>query len=214
MRTLLLTPALVLGSQIHASDFHVVVRTTDAVVVTVTVACPGDSTGLVALQQYEVRQPGSATYRVVGGVPPYRLLPDEPGAEGIVCFTVVDATGREARGCGVIGEMRSNRTELCNGGGGSGIPLFPDGPVQASVVLDGAEILETPTDDEPDRGPRVVRRTASKQDPTGGRPPIVREDRLRDVQPPTPAPRPQQRDALRPGGTPPLPSPRRTTGTY
>lgn len=207
MRTLLVIPAFAFGVQAHASDFLVVVRTTDAVVVSVTVQCPGES-DLVPLLQYEERLPGSATYRVVGGLPPFTLVADEADKNGNVCFTVVDATGRESRGCGVIGELRTTRVEGCNGSRSNGIPGGGPAPGEipaAPLVANEAE--ENPSEDRP----RVVRRTASRPDPDGGGRPIVREERSKDVRPPTPAPRPQKQDVLRPGGTTPQPSPRLTT---
>jgi hypothetical protein len=213
MRSILAIPALALGVQISASDFHVVVRTTDAVLVTVTVHCPGDS-ALVPLNQYEERMPGSASWRAVGGTPPYTLVADEADPSGLVCFTVRDAAGREAVGCGTIGELRSSRVTGCNGSRSNGIPggvAAVGGPPPTPGPTTPAPALEEEAKED---RPRIVRRTASRQEPTGGRPPIVREQRARDVQPPSPAPRPQQREGLRSGGTPPSPSPRRTTSAY
>jgi len=207
MRTLLAIPAFAFGVQAQASDFLIVVRTTDAVVVSVTVQCPGES-DLVPLLQYEERLPGSATYRVVGGLPPFTLIADEADKNGNVCFTVVDATGREARGCGVIGELYTSRVEGCNGSRSNGIP----GGGPASEETPAARLVaEDVKDKASEDRPRVVRRTASRPDPDGGGRPIVREERSKDVRPPVPPPRPQQRDVLRPGGTAPQPSPRRTT---
>lgn len=213
MRCILAIPALVLGTQLSASDFHVVVRTTDAVVVTVTVHCPGDSS-MVPLVQYEERTPGSASWRAVGGTAPYTLVADEADPSGMVCFTVRDATGREASGCGAIGELRSSRVTGCNGSRSNGIPGGVTAVGTSPAIPGGTAPAQAVEEDATEDRPRIVRRTASRQEPTGGRPPIVREQRSRDVQPPSPAPRPQQREVLRPGGTPPPPSPRRTTGTY
>lgn len=203
MRKLVSISALVFGAQLHASDFHVVVRTTDAEIITVSMICPGDS-ALVVTNQYVERKPGSASWRAVGGVPPYRLVQDEPGEGGIVCFTVVDATGREARGCGVIGELRSSRFVGCNGGRSDGIPPGAGGTAAGVAGAAAGAKSQATMGDEGGKRPRVVKRSDVREDPVGGRPPVLREERVREVQPTAPPPRQKAQEGR---GTEPAPAP-------
>lgn len=212
MRTIPSIMAMCSAITLLGTDFHLVVRTTDAMVVQISVVCQGD-TGLVVLNQYEERQPGSASWRGVGGVPPYRLVEENATTTGVVCFTVVDAMGKEARGCGVINELRTSRTEGCNGarsyGIGEGITgNAPLPPAQAAAV----KAVPPKAEPAPEEGPRVVRGTATRVPQPGGRPPMERRDQIREVRPTPPAPRPQQQHQRVVNPVTPQPAPRRPQG--
>jgi hypothetical protein len=214
MRHLFVIPALAFGLQLGASEFQVVVRTSDVVIVTVTVRCPDDNS-LVPVQ-YEERKSGSASWHVVGGVPPYRLVTDRTDRLGVVCFSVMDATGRQASGCGVINERRSERIEGCNGSRNEGQTEGTSASGLNQEAKVGAKAASVTKEDEPEGRPRISKYVGGRREPPGGRPPILREERLKEVDPPSPAPRPQpqQRDVGRNGGTPPPPSPRPRSNNY
>jgi hypothetical protein len=213
MRSIPAFPALVLGVQLCASDLQVVVRTTDAVVVSVSVLCPGDS-ALVPGVQYEFRLEGTASWRAVGGVPPYTLLAQQEEEGGMVCFTVVDAIGHEATGCGVIGERHTERVLGCNGSRSPGIPRPGNAPGKSTGSPAHAVVSRAFGDDLPGERPRVGRYSVGRREPTDERPPVLREERWKDVHPPTPIPSPRQRDVLRVTGGSPQPTPQRTTNSY
>lgn len=196
---------------LSATDLHIVVRTTDAVVVQVSVVCPGD-TGLMVLNQFEERQPGSASWRGVGGVPPYRLVDEEVSDVGVVCFTVVDAMGQQARGCGVINELRTTRIDGCNGARSYGLSSGTEGAVQPPLAGTGAKSAAASEPPPPQGGPRVVKRSSIRDEQSGGRPPVERRDQIREVRPAPPAPRPQQQEQRGGSPTTPQPMPRRPQG--
>jgi hypothetical protein len=190
-----------------------VVSTTDAVVVSVTVRCPGDSS-LVPAMQYEFRMPGSASWRVVGGVPPYTLLKQDGDLEGMVCFTVVDGTGEQAGGCGVIGEQHRDRTLGCNGSRSPGLPRPGKAPGKSTASPSHGIAARAVENEVPDGRPRVGKYSVGRREPNDERPPVLREERWKDVQPPTPVPSPRQQDVFRVTGGSTQPYPRPTTYSY
>jgi hypothetical protein len=111
MNKLLGIPAFLLAAGVNASDMVVVVHTRDAVVRQVRYVCATNSAYPITWTAQVSSVPGSASWHVSGGVPPYRLVGEDSPARGSVCFTVMDSEGRTATGCGVIGSICSTTTE-------------------------------------------------------------------------------------------------------
>ncbi len=114
MRTLIYP--LLLGSLSAAAsgpdNFHVVVRTTDRMVVNYVCgeATGAGQTGIIV--RTEVKAKGNFNWHVVGGVAPYTVLRNEAGAGG-GCITVMDAEGHTATGCGTINTVSENLSVDC-----------------------------------------------------------------------------------------------------
>lgn len=127
MRALILLPALSLLGTAANAEFHIVVRTTDAVENRIYRDC--GERGRELQEPVDVfidRKPGSASWHPVGGVAPYRVVRERSEANGYVCFTVVDAEGNQAEGCGMIGTRKVESTIPCNDKWPGPMPLKQD----------------------------------------------------------------------------------------
>lgn len=127
MRALILLPALSLLGTAANAEFHIVVRTTDAVENRIYRDCQrSDQDIQEPMDVFIDRKPGSASWHPVGGVAPYRVVRERSEANGYVCFTVVDAEGNQAEGCGVIGMRKVESTIPCNDKWPGSMPLKQD----------------------------------------------------------------------------------------
>ncbi len=107
----LICPLLLVASTAIGSvpeGFHVVVNTTDRVVVNFICSNDAAEPGQALVFGSELRSKGGFNWHVVGGTAPYRVISNNMNSSTGGCITVMDAQGRTATGCGTIGV----RTEI------------------------------------------------------------------------------------------------------
>lgn len=97
----------------EGGDFSVVVHTTDRVVINYYCGEFDPNSAINHILRHEVRAEGGATWHVQGGVAPYTILRNELDKVGAGCISVMDAEGRTATSCGVIGERVENVQVPC-----------------------------------------------------------------------------------------------------
>ncbi|MBL8009532.1 MAG: hypothetical protein JNJ64_02905 [Flavobacteriales bacterium] len=129
-----------------------------------------------------VREPGRITWHVSGGRAPYVLVRDERDLAGNVCITVRDADGREATGCGILGEQVEEVVLNCGPPGtrttaGTGAPAGPAkkataAPTSGAADPDGRIVTRhRPEPRERELGgerPRGLTQQRPEQGPRGG----------------------------------------------
>jgi hypothetical protein len=115
MRTLLLPVVLAMAPVVQANELLVVVYSTDTRVVDHVCMDQLQDGITFPVVQRVVQKAGQVNYRVLGGMPPYVLLNDVRDEFGNVCLTFRDAAGTVAKGCTVIGQLRSVQMMNCAG---------------------------------------------------------------------------------------------------